>query len=94
LYSVALLFFMYFSCLNISLWWQVGKKKNSNVPAGLFFQHAGHRYDAVGESPLNKGPLKPERGLCGLGHNYCINQSLFHSGSNLPQMFSLLLHGG
>jgi len=22
---------------------KVGKKKNSNVPAGLFFQHAGHR---------------------------------------------------
>ncbi|ONM25163.1 Tubulin gamma-2 chain [Zea mays] len=30
---------------------KVGKKKNSNVPAGLFFQHAGHR-------------VVPLRGLC------------------------------
>ena len=26
------------------MYWQVGKKKNSNVPSGLFFQHAGHRF--------------------------------------------------
>ena len=43
--------------------WQVGKKKNSNVPAGLFFQHAGHRYDAVGgKAPWTNRDLRSLKG--------------------------------
>ena len=43
--------------------WQVGKKKNSNVPAGLFFQHAGHRYDAVGgKAPWTNRDLQSLKG--------------------------------